>query len=131
MIHQHHLHSTDDTDTSTEDAAFLAGVRRAAAGLRRHPFALGFLTIVAAAILFRMGIAAGEALYLAFEGDTTTAAAFGGTVITVLVAIIVIGVVADRRRATSGGRGDGRRPPRGSQSSSEAKVSQPSSPPPS
>ena len=59
---------------------------------------LGFLAVVAAALLFRFGITIGEAVSLAFEGDDATAAAFVGAIITIVVALIGVGVWFDRRR---------------------------------
>lgn len=93
MTERQHRH----TETSSEDEAFLAAARRLPEALR-HPFVIGFLAVAAAALLFRLGIAAGETVYGAFEGDGTTAAAFGGTFVTILVGLIGLGAWLDRRQ---------------------------------
>jgi hypothetical protein len=99
--HQHRHTETSNTGTSSssEDEAFLAAARRLPERLR-HPFVIGFLAVAAAALLFRLGIAVGETVYLAFEGDGTTAAAFGGTFVTILVGLIGLGAWLDRRQRT-------------------------------
>ncbi len=66
-------------------------------GLTRRPFVLGFLAIFAAVLLFRMGIVAGEAIYLAFD-DGLVATMFVGTYVTILVALVAVGAWLDRRR---------------------------------
>lgn len=88
----------DVETTRTEDEAFLASARRLRDTLKRHPFALGFLAVFAAAILFLLSFRIGAIAYRAFDGDGTMAAIFGGTLVTVLVAIIAIGVWLDRRQ---------------------------------
>jgi hypothetical protein len=93
--------STDrQTDTSDEDEAFLTAARRLHDRLMRHPFAIGFLAILAAAAIFLLGIRVGEATYLAFDGEGMMAAVFGATFVTVLVALIGVGVWLDRRQRT-------------------------------
>lgn len=92
--HDHHNHTT------TEDEALLAGARRLLRGLQRHPVALGFLAVVAAAALFRMGVFVGETVYVAFNGDDMMAAVYGATFVTALVVLIAAGVWLDGRKRT-------------------------------
>lgn len=96
--HQHRHTETSGTSSSSEDEAFLAAARRLPERLP-HPFVIGFLAVAAAALLFRLGIAVGETVYLAFEGDGTSAAAFGGTFVTILVGLIGLGAWLDRRQS--------------------------------
>jgi hypothetical protein len=86
------------SEPATEDEAFLAEVGPSLRTALRNPFVLGFLAVAAAALLFRSGIAVGEAASLAFDGDAATAAAFVGAIITIVVALIGVGVWFDRRR---------------------------------
>jgi len=95
MTERQHRH----TETSSEDEAVLAAARRLPEQLK-HPFVIGFLAVAAAALLFRLGIAACEAVYLAFEGDGAVAAALGGTFITILLGLIGLGAWLDRRQRT-------------------------------
>lgn len=89
-----------ETHTTIEDEAFLAAAGRLRDRLVRHPFALGFVAIFAAAGIFLLGVRIGEAAYLAFDGEGTMAAIFSGTFVTVLAAIIGIGAWLDRRQRT-------------------------------
>lgn len=95
MIHPHQRQA----DTTPEDEAFLAGARRLGS-VFDHPFAIGFLAIAGAALLFRLGISIGASVQSAFEGEGAMAAAFGGTFVTILVAIIALGALLDRRQRT-------------------------------
>jgi hypothetical protein len=90
------------TETAPEDEAFLAAARRTADRLRRQPFVLGLLAVLAAALLFLLGIRVGETIYRAFDGDGMMAVAFGATLVTGLVGIIAAGVRLDRRRRRRG-----------------------------
>lgn len=86
----------DRSETTDEDQAFVAGARRLR-GILQHPFILGFFAVIAAAVIFRLGIFAGEAVYLAFDGNGLRAAVFGGSLVTTVLAVIAIGVWLDRR----------------------------------
>lgn len=87
-----------DAQTSTEDQALIAEARRLGERLKRHPFAIGFLAVLAAAAIFLLGVRMGETVYLTFAGDGTMAVVFGATLATILVAIIGIGALLDRRQ---------------------------------
>ncbi len=93
-------HPGPQSHTSTEDEAFLAGARRFRERLSRHPFALGVVAVLAAALLFLLGVRTGEILYLAFDGDTLMPVVFGGTFTLILLVIVAIGALLDRRRHT-------------------------------
>jgi hypothetical protein len=56
------------SDTRPEDQAFLDGVRRLQQVLD-HPFAVGFLAVAGAAILFWLSYVIGETVYRAVDGD--------------------------------------------------------------
>ena len=86
------------TATSAEDRAFLDGARQFKQ-LLEHPFAVGFLAVAGAAILFWLSFFIGETVYRAFDGDDS-AALFGLTVATALVAIAAIVAWFGRHRQT-------------------------------
>ena len=80
---------TDRTDTTTEDEALLEKARQFKYVLDR-PFAVGFLAVAGAAVLFWLGIEVGETAYRAFGGNDG-AAQFG---LALAAAIVVIAVIA-------------------------------------
>ena len=86
-------------DTTPEDQAFLDGVRRFQQVLD-HPFAVGFLAVAGAAILFWLSYVIGETVYRAFGGDDR-AARFGLTVATVIVVVAAIVAWLNQHREAS------------------------------
>lgn len=92
MIDQHE----HQTDTTAEDRA-LIDVTRRFQQLLEHPFAVGFLAVAAAALLFWLSFSIGETVYRIFDGDDG-AARFGLTVATAIVAIVTIAAWLGRHR---------------------------------
>lgn len=88
------------TATTAEDQAFVDGARRFRRVLR-HPFAVGFVAVAGAAVLFWLGIGVGETLYDAFEGDVAAAARFAIAFTTAIAALVALGTWLDRRRSAS------------------------------
>jgi uncharacterized membrane protein len=62
-----------------------------------HPFAVGFLAVAGAAILFWLSYVIGETVYRAFDGDDG-AAVFGLSVATVIVVVTAIVAWINRYR---------------------------------
>ena len=94
MIDRHE----QQTDTTDEDQVFIDGARQVQQ-LLEHPFAVGFLAVVGAAIIFRLSYFIGETVYHAFDGDDR-GAMFGLIVATGLVALAAILAWFGRHRQT-------------------------------
>ena len=94
MIDQHE----QPTDSTDEDQAVHDGARQVQQ-LLQHPFAVGFLAVAGAAILFWLSFFVGETVYRAFDDDDG-AAMFGLTVAVGLVVIAAIVAWFGRHRQT-------------------------------
>lgn len=87
---------TDRTTSSTEDEAFIEKAKLLTHVLDR-PFAVGFLAVAGAALLFLLGIRVGDTAYRAFGGDDA-AARFSLALAAAIVAIAAITAWLGRNR---------------------------------
>lgn len=88
--------STDRTTSNTEDEAFLEKAKQFRHVLDR-PFAVGFVAVAGAAIIFWLGIGVGDTAYRAFGGDDG-AAQFGLALAAAIVVIPAITAWLGRHR---------------------------------
>jgi len=92
-MNDQHAHRTD---TTAEDQTFLDDASQFKQVLE-HPFAVGFLAVAGAAILFWLSFFIGETVYRALS-DNDRAASFGLAFATALVAIAAIAAWLGRHR---------------------------------
>ncbi|MCC5947928.1 MAG: hypothetical protein JJT89_05680 [Nitriliruptoraceae bacterium] len=90
-------HDDHHSRTSAKDPASPTRARRLRDALTRHPVAIGFLGVLVAALIFLLGVRAGEAIYLAVEGDRSMAAGLAAAIVAILAAVIGVRVWLGRR----------------------------------